>query len=229
MKFALRVDDLGWIPTDPKEPDRGLRLTRQFHAAMQGLPYLGGVIPGVLDLDGLTWLQSRPEGLTIAIHGWDHQKVDGVESECRNKSLAECRGMIAAGRILLIGNNGAVPHFVPPWNAVEPDLPEACHLEGVRYIWGAPSDWPTPPQPHPMGRVTFVPSWRPTYAATLWRMSAETPPLSETLPELLCQPGRAVICLHLTWEAVKCDDFRGVRWLVDLIRERVITPEEFLK
>jgi hypothetical protein len=231
VNFMIRVDDLGWTPD--KEPDAGLDLAKRFHEAMAGLPYLGGIIPAMLDDDALAWLSSKPAGLTIALHGWDHSRVDGVDSEFRGKDLDECREMLYRGQKRMDG-----PHFhlIPPFNSVEPDLPEACYLEAIRYIWGGgrhdrkePSMWATPPQPYPLGRVTFVPSWIPTYAATLWRMSEECPPLTEKLPRLLDRLGKAVITLHITWESARCDDLEGVRWLVDQIKDRVISPDEFLK
>ena len=228
MKFCIRVDDLGFLPTDPKKSDDGLALAQRFHEAMQELPYLGAVIPSTVNQVGVNWLRSNPEGLTLALHGWNHEKSDGVESEFRNLSGDECRKRICAGRLWLLGNQGVIPHFVPPWNALEPNLIEACYHEGIKYIWGEPSNWPTPPQPYAMGRITFVPSWKPLYAATAWRMSTDTPPLSETLLTLLDQPGKAIITLHITWEAAKCNDFRGMRWLVEKIKDRVISPEEYL-
>jgi hypothetical protein len=223
MKFGMRVDDLGWQSTGVVDP--GLRLAQRFHAAMAGLPYLGGVIPAALDDAGVAWLVSKPTGLTIAIHGWDHGTVDGVRSEFRGKDLGMCRRLIDRGQKLM---GGPYQHFIPPFNSLEPDLPEACYHEGIRYIWGAPSSWPTPPQPYPLERVTFVPSWERTYAATLWRMGPDDIPLLEMLPRIMDLPGKAVICLHATWEAAKSEDFKGVRWLVDLIGDRVISPDEYL-
>jgi hypothetical protein len=226
MQFVIRCDDFGFLPSTPKQSDVGLRLARRFHEALSGLPYLAGIIPAFVDSGGLTWLSSKPAGLTIALHGWDHSRVDGVDSEFRGKSLEECREMLYRGQKLL---NGPHAHLIPPFNGMEPDLPEACYLEGIKYIWGAPSSWPTPPQPHGIGRITFVPSWKPLYAATLWQIGRDDSPLNGILPSLLGQPGKAVITLHVTWEAAKCQNFEGVCWLVDLIGDRVISPDEYTK
>lgn len=234
MKFAVRVDDLGWIETG--KPDRGLSLARRFHAAMQGLPYLGAVIPACLDDEGLAWLASAPAGLTMALHGWDHRLQQGARSEFHGLDLTHCRAVLDRGRRWLAEVTGVgIGHLVLPFNGYESEVADACFYEGIRYVWGggshvsaAPGSWPTPPQPYPLGRIAFVPSWAPTYAATLWRMSPENVPLSEALPQLLDAPGRAVLTLHITWEAAKCDDFRGVRWLVDLIGDRAISAEEYL-
>lgn len=230
MKFCVRVDDLGWTDqvtaVDPiKEPDRGLRYAQFFHAAMSGAPYLGAVIPTALDSDGQAWLWSQPQGLTPAAHGWSHCRVDGVDSEFRNLSLDHIRVRLENARLLI----GTVRHFVPPFNALEPNLPEAAYLEGTRYIWGAPSHWPTPPQPYPVGRLTLVPSWLPTYSVTEGRMSSQMKPLLETLPHLLKFPGQAVITLHIPWELAKTGPtFDGVRRMVALLGNRIISPEEYI-
>jgi hypothetical protein len=226
MNYCIRVDDIGW--TTEKLPDKGLGLAQRFHAAMQGLPYLGGIIPACLDAEGLAWLASKPIGLTIAQHGYDHRKVDGVASEFRGLNLTGCRERINRGWRLFRDNRTSTEHMIPPFNAIEPDFPQACALEGIKCIWGEPSTWPTPPQPYSIGPIMFVPSWMPLYAATMWRMAAETAPLTETLPQTLSMPGRAVITLHITWEASKSESFNGMRWLVDQIKDRVISPNEFL-
>jgi hypothetical protein len=218
-----------------KAPDHGLELARRFHAAMQGIPYLGAIIPACVDADGVAWLQSRPDGLTAALHGWDHYPPGGVRSEFHNCNLDGARALLERGRHHL--GLGDLAHFVPPFNAVEEVLPEACYLEGLHYIWGGgshgvaqPSDWATQPPPYPLGRVTFVPSWAPTYGATRWRMSAEgPPPLLETLPALLEREGCAVVTLHICWEAAHdAERFDGVRRLVDLIGAHVISPAQYV-
>jgi peptidoglycan/xylan/chitin deacetylase (PgdA/CDA1 family) len=232
MQFTVRVDDIGWIQN--RIADRGLLLAQRFHASMRGLPYLAAVIPEVVDHDGLVWLRSKPEGMTIALHGFDHHPTgNGVASEFHECDLDACRQRIAWGLNSLKGIE--VRHMVLPFNAYAPPLSEACYLTGIMYIWGGglhdvtvPSAWLTPPQPYSLGRVGFVPSWAPTYAATLWRMGADDIPLRETLPRILDLPGRAVLTLHITWEAAKSDDFRGVNWLVEQIRDRVISAQEYL-
>ena len=232
MKFCIRVDDFGWTSSGTKDP--GLEMAQKYHAAMQGLPYLAAVIPSCVDGKGLAWLRSCPDALTVAMHGFNHELSGSkVASEFHDSNRAECRLRIALGKRAL--QNVPVAHMVLPFNAYEPDLAEACYLEGLHFIWGGsshcerePSRWPVPPPPYPLGRVTFVPSWEPTYAATLWRMKPTDRPLEETLPALLDQPGKAIITLHITWEAAKCEDFKGVRWLVDLIRDRIISSEEYL-
>lgn len=227
MKFCIRVDDIGWLQN--KQPDSGLELAQRFHAALAGLPYLAGVIPACLDQAGLEWLKSSPcGGMTVAQHGWDHRYVNGVASEFHGMGLYECRKRISRGVNVFRANGIAPRHMIPPFNAIVPAFPNACYFEGIRYLWAAPSSWPTPPQPFPMGHVTCVPSWLPVYAATRWAMSPTTLPLRETLPAVMDQPGKAVLTLHITWEAARCADFEGVRWLVDTIGDRVIGPEEYL-
>lgn len=237
MKIALRVDDLGWTadeidPAPMKAPDIGLRLAQRFHAAMQGLPYLGAVIPACVDSEGAAWLRSQAKGLTVALHGWNHGCRNGVESEFHGMDLEQCRQSIYSGIKVL----GETSHLVLPFNHYEPELAEACYLEGVRYIWGggshdqpSPATWPTPPQPYPLGRVIFVPSWRPLYTATLWRMGPDDESLEHRLLEFIDLPGKAVLTLHITWEAAKSKDFSGVRWLVNQIGDRVITVEQYIQ
>jgi hypothetical protein len=235
LKFCIRVDDYGWTATDPKQSDKGLRLAQRFHDSLQGLPYIAGVIPLTVDHDGLAWLQSKPTGLTIALHGLKHSHSSGgVASEFHGMDVNQCRQHIAWGRTALQGI--PIVDMILPFNGYEVDLAEACYLEGIYRIWGGglhsqttPSAWPTPPQPYPLGRVTFVPSWAPLYGATQWRMSADTLPLTETLPSVMNSPGKGIITLHITWEASKSADFSGVKWLADKIANWVISPEEYLK
>lgn len=240
MNFCVRLDDVGWSEQESPSPplklaDRGLELARRFHAAMQGLPYLAAVIPSALDRDGLAWLQTAPAGMTIAMHGFNHRiSVDGVASEFRHLDLEQCRQRIECGRVAL--KDVPIEHLVLPFNCYEPDLAEACYQSGINYIWGGgehgsgcPSRWPTPPQPYSLGRVTFVPSWAPTYAATLWRMGPEDRPLESVLPRLLDLPGKAVLTLHITWECCHSADFCGVKWLVAQLGDRAISVEEYLR
>lgn len=232
MLFTVRVDDIGWIRNRFADP--GLILAQRFHESMRGLPYLAAVIPEALDRPGLRWLQSKPEGMTIALHGFNHQPTEnGVASEFHECDLDACRQRIGWGLNAL--RDIKLRHMVLPFNAYTPPLAEACYLAGITHIWGGglhdvtiPSNWPTPPQPYSLGRVGFVPSWAPTYAATLWRMGSDDIPLHETLPRIMDLPGKAVMTLHITWEAAKSDDFRGVTWLVEQIRDRAITAQEYL-
>ncbi len=237
MKFCLRIDDYGFTPmaSDSSGPlktaDRGLMIAQRCHAALRGIPYLAAVIPSCLDQDGLAWLQAQPEGMTLALHGFSHEPF-----EFHGLTLHKCRERIGRGMAALKGI--PVAHMVLPFNRYEPELAEACYLEGIRHIWGGgshdestPSAWPTPPQPYPLGRLTFVPSWKPLYAATIWRMGPEGEPLQDILPRMLDLPDhvKALITLHVTWEAAKCEDFRGVRWLADTIGDRVIGPDQYFE
>src|SRR5512139_613984 len=235
LRVCLRVDDYGWsteeIPgAGPlKQSDVGLELAQRFHAALQGLPYLGAVIPASIDDAGRGWLLSAPAGLTVAQHGTTHAlSHHGVAHEYHDcETLSDVRHRIAEGRRML-GVPG-VTHFVPPFNAVGAELPEALYLEGHRVLWGAPSEWPTPPQPYSRGRMLFVPAWLPLYGATRWRMRAEDRPLLDVWPEVRSLPGRACLTLHLPWEAAHdAERFDGVRRLVALLGEHVISPQEYL-
>lgn len=226
------MDDIGWKSNGTT--DEGLSIAQSFHAAMSELPYLAAVIPSSIDAAGAEWLQSKPEGMTVGMHGYSHRPaVTDGRSEFAGMSEKRIRDRIAAGNQKL---GGIAEHFILPWNAYEADFAEAAYHEGVRYIWGAedhgtssPSTWPTPPQPYSLGRITFVPAWLLTYGVTIGKMSREDIPLCGTLPVLIDRKGKAVITLHITWEYSKSATFDGVKWLVDTIGDRVISADEFLK
>jgi hypothetical protein len=228
LLFALRLDDAGWNPASEDKIDHGLSLFQRCHGLLQGLPYLAAVIPSCVDADGLAWLQSRPEGMRVAMHGLDHEPV-----EFRGLTMDECRERICQGRRALT----EVPcgDLVLPNNQFEWGLGTACMHEGIRYLWGGghhtrtdPSDWPTPPQPYPIENVIFVPSWKPTYAAVTGWMRDDIPPLREVLPDLLDWPGKAVLTVHITWEAGLHKDLEGIRWLADEIGSYIIPAAEYL-
>lgn len=243
MKLCIRVDDLGWTDQESANPpaktaDVGLELAQKFHAAMQGRPYLGAVIPAAIDDDGRAWLASKPDGLTIALHGWSHDSGGGAFSEFHRDDTDAVREKIAKGQQRIFGKESEnwTRHFVAPFNAYTPTLLDAMWHEGIRYAWGgtapntrAPSSWPTPPQPFEVGRMLFVPSWDPLYSATYWRMSAGAEPLMDVLPGVIDLPGKAVLTLHLPWELSKGGpSFGGVSDLVDRYGHAMISAEEYL-
>lgn len=234
MQLVVRVDDVGWASN--RVPDPGLALARRFHAAMQGLPWLAGIIPACLDDEAYGWLRSNPPGVTIALHGWNHNGVDGGNSEFAGRDLESCRNRIDRGARPLRDAGIVVEHLVLPWNAYEDPLCEACYHEGIRYIWGGgnhcvtpPSRWPTPPPPYPLGRIVFIPSWAPLYGAVCWQMGADDRPLENVLPFLVDLPGSAVLTLHITWEISRHGDLRGVKRLIELIGHRIVSPEQYLQ
>lgn len=228
MQFLLRVDDIGWSPEYQDKTDRGLRLAQDFHRKLGGLPHLGAVISEFVDQDGLAWLKSKPVGMKVALHGLNH-----TPGEFRNLTLADCRARIRRGKAAL--EDALLEDVVLPFNQYETGLAEACRTEGIRRIWGGghhlitePSRWPAPPAPYPLEHLCFVPSWRPTYAATLWRMRADIRPLSEILPGLFELPGKAVITIHVTWEKGLSKDLKGIQWLADTIGGHLIGVEDYL-
>lgn len=230
MKFVIRADDIGWTPrpaAEPplKEPDSGLELARRFHEAMGGLPWLAGVIPSTLDSDGKKWLASAPAGVTVAMHGVTHRRVGGVDSEFRGMSYERCRVNLLEGLVEL---GVKTTHFIPPFNAIEPDLPEALFDCGFRTVWGQYESIPR--RPRPLESLTFVPSLYELYSATLASMGHGQLPILDRLPFMLKQDGYAVITLHITWEAARGGgtDFEGVRELVGMVRNHVVTPDQYL-
>ncbi len=228
MIFCVRVDDVGWThesstPPPLKKPDQGLREAARLHAALGGLPWLAAVIPATLDAAGAAWLASRPDGLEVALHGWDHQRVDGIDSEFRGRPEAQCRWMLRDGLAAL----GPTLHFVPPFNALEPALLDALAKENFRFLWG--NLWETPAPPFRSGGMTHIPAWRRLYGATRRRMSGSAPALIHEIPKVIDEKGFAVITLHLPWEAAEESGFSGVRELAGLIRHNTVSPSRYLE
>lgn len=226
--LVVRCDDLGWTPeeaaTPPiKLPDRGLELAQRFHDAMQGVPYLAGIIGACVDEDGAAWLASKPEGLVHAVHGWDHgASRPDVRDEFADLGASEIRERISLARNII----GETAHLIPPYNAVASNLPEAAWHEGIRYIWGQESEWPTPPQPYEHGRVWMIPAWAPLYGGSTFRQGTSAAIL-DTLA-MIDVPAPAVLTVHLPWEAARHEDFRGVRRLIGDIAKHVVHPDEFV-
>lgn len=226
MKFAIRVDDFGWKPTkEGKERDLGLQEARRFHECFAGFPYLGAVIPADADEEGRAWIATKPAGLTVALHGWDHSTPGGARNEFEGFSIDAMREKLEAGQKRV----GPTPHFVPPFNSISPGLAEACFHEGVRYIWGAPVRWDTPPSPIELDKgVRFLPSWDRFYAATRWQQGDQAPLLAQLSGNWWkSAPGLACITLHITWELARDHQLRGVRELVSLVAEHLVTPYHF--
>jgi len=221
VKFVLRVDDWGWASAGV--PDAGLALARKFMLAMTGWPMLAAIIPACLDDEGRRWLKSRPPGVTVAMHGYQHERArEGCDCEFEGMSPRRCRRMVhTAKNALQIGTR----HFVAPWNQYTPQLTEALLAEGMDIHWHGIDDKNLAPAG---SGPLVVPCWRPLYGAALWEMSAEDRPLKDVLPQLLDAPGSAVICLHITWEATRGEHFPGVRWLVDLLGDRLVSTDEYL-
>ena len=245
MRIVVRVDDLGWTADEVpdqypiKLPDMGLALAQRFHAAMQGVPYLGALIPATIadDPQAQAWLAAKPVGLTVAMHGWDHTPRNGENSEFMGLTLDECRERLERGQHLVESLTGAyAEHFVAPFNHFGGPLLDALALEGVRYAWGGgtmrseqPSDWPTqPPIDRSLGVVHFVPSWARLYGSTRWPFGS-APVLLEELPRVLDYPGTAVLVMHLPWELTRGGpDFEGVAQFAARFGEHIISPAEFV-
>lgn len=230
MRFCIRVDDVGLLDAEAETPsgkayDGDCAVSRRFHDALQGLPYLAAVVPAALDGDGRKWIRERPHGMTVAAHGFDHDA--STRDEMHGLSVAGMRDRIARARDVL---GPGVACYVPPFNAFESGLAEACWHEGIRSIWGLQSRWPTPPQPWPIYRdLVFVPAWDVLYGATRWEQSGQRRLLTMINYGLLSLPGIAVLTMHTTWEMSRDPEFKGVRELVGAIRDHVITPDAYLQ
>lgn len=232
MKFAIRVDDLGWTHVPRRdEPNRKKRdiyfaAASEFHEAMGGFPYLGAVIPSETDDLALSWLKkAREGGLTVALHGWDHSMREGARNEFEGLSMPTIRELLDRGQKLV----GPTPHLVPPFNATVPQLAEACFHEGVKYIWGGPVKWATPPSPVELDKgVRLIPAWDRLYSATRWQQGEQPPILAQLAGNWWEKaPGLAVITLHLPWEFARDPRLLGVRELVSRVAEHLITPDAF--
>ena len=230
MRCVIRVDDAGWTHEESarppiKKPDPGLRLAQRFHAAMGGLPYLAGVIGAAIDEDGAAWLATKPTGLIPAVHGWDHgAKKPAERDEFYGKVGAEVRDRIAATRRVI----GPTPHLIPPYNAASDELLVPAWHEGIRYVWGQESAWPTPPQPYRRGPMWFVPAWAPLYGGSTFRQGAAPSILDTVESGVLDLPGTAVATLHIPWEAARHPDFDGVKRLVERLHSHALHPDEFV-
>lgn len=235
MKILIRVDDFGMTPQaglgplyGGRLPDVGLALAQGFHAAMGGLPYMAAVVPAAVDAGGLAWLRGKPAGLTIALHGWDHRDAGGRDefNESNEDGIRKC---LDAGRRKL----GPTPYFVPPFNAVSDTLFRACYHEGIRYVFGGPVDWPTPPNPmeKAMG-VKYIPAWARLYGATRWVQAPGNQVLcTELNMELVRVYSFAVLTLHLPWEFARDPELFGVRDVARRLREffDVLSADDFVK
>lgn len=231
MKFVLRVDDIGWT-SEPaevrpiKKADPELALSKRFHACFKGLPWIAGVIPAALDDVGRAWLQTRPEGMTIAMHGVTHRRAEGFDSEFRSMSTSTCEALLGQG----LGQLGMkTRHFIPPFNVVDVDLVPALAKTGFSVVWGQYEQAPKPPRR--MGSLLFVPSFFGLYSSTLQTMGKDQGPILNNIGKYLDAPGYAVITLHLPWEHSKCDhaNFEGIRELVRIVEKHVIAPEKYLE
>lgn len=231
MKFLIRVDDIGMRPEEAPIPpgkkwDHGLKMAMEFDDALDGLPWMAACVPMLCDEDGIARIRSR-HNITVALHGWDHCEVMGARNEFEGLSVDACREKIDKSQKHI----GPTKFFVPPWNAYTSNFVEAAWHEGIRHVFVAPEEWPTPPSPVNMGKgVKFWPAWFPLYGALGWRQSNEScDRILSTIPSLLDHPGRAVLTLHITWEAARDPKFKHVQDLAKMIKDHIVTAEEFVK
>jgi len=226
LRLTIRADDLGWDVKQPDKIDRGLSLARRFHDAMQGVPYLGAVIPSCVDADGRAWLRSRPKGLTVAMHGVTHNMVSpGVESEFAGLTRTKCMVMIGSGQRRL-----GVPtqHFVAPFNHYGEFLGDALADCGIIYHWYGDTPEQEPMPPKRSERFVWIPVWRPLYGMTAWRVADDRPSILDVLAGLNGSIQSAIVTLHITWEAAFPPEFDGVREFVKTYGQHVITPDEYV-
>jgi hypothetical protein len=225
MDICLRVDDIGLKPHNYEEVDEGLEIARRFHEAMSGAPYIAGIIPTRVDRDGLSWLRSKPTGMTQAIHGYRHAMgMKGEESEFEGMGPGLCIWTLErALKILTMASD-----FIPPRNALTDILIDACFRQGMIRIWGAPEMGSDPPKPKALEHGHVIGSWYPLYGYLDCYVPDGRAPISATLDAIADRPGAAVAVLHITWEASACPSLDSVRRFVDRHGASLITPEAYL-
>lgn len=230
MILLLRVDDVGFTPEESdtvsgKRHDVGLSLAKRFYASLQGVPFLAACVPDSIDDVGVGWLKSRPKGLSVALHGYRHATMI-QRNEFLNAGDFTIREKISAAQKRI----GPTKFYVPPHNVIDAEHVEPLWHEGIRYIFGREEEWPTPPSPREMAKgVRFYPAWARLYGATAWTQGAATEPILDALPKVENAEGKAVITLHVTWQAAKDPDFLSVRVMAQRYGHLFISPEEFVK
>lgn len=226
MKVVVRVDDVGWKPPEGEDrQDNGLDLFHKFHAAMSGVPFLAAVIPACLDDAGRQWLESKPAGLTVGMHGVDHQREGG---NCGEFSWLQKEQVVDRVKLGLSLMPAGVEHFVAPWNDYGEHLHDVLALAGVKYHWTEPEYSENPSWIERKQDYSIIPAWAPLYGCIAWPSGPGQSPMLERIPEIMKREGRAVLTLHITWEASRGGEFTGVQWLVANYRHLILTPEEYL-
>jgi hypothetical protein len=233
LKFLLRVDDIGWTSEESDRPpckkqDVGLEIAKRFHDALDGIPYLAGVIPAYVDVNGIEWIESEPKGMTVALHGFGHgEPTPGDRHEFEGKSEDFVRTRIAEGRRIV----GPTQYYIPPFNSLNPAHVGALWHEGIRYVFGRELDWPTPPSPYELDHgVKFIPSWSRLYGAIGWQQGAAKRRLLDEIQDIHefgREAGVAVMTLHLPWESARDPEFKHTKSLKKF-RDMFITPDQFV-
>lgn len=224
MNFSVIIDDFGWTtkatpgPDGVKYPDTKLEIGKRIHDAMSGLPYVAAVIPGALDRDGIRWIESKPAGLTIALHGWDHIPVKGMRNEYYEQSVETIREKLNAGLDVI----GRTPYTVPPWNATTDQFLVACGQVGLRYIFTT-HEQADSPAPFKRGDVWVVPRWRDTYGMA--RHGKDD--LIRRVEDLAAIPGSAILTLHANWEFAVDQSLKNVKALAAALKGRCVTIQEY--
>jgi hypothetical protein len=229
VNYLLRVDDFGWTAEEGDRPptkkaDVGLRLARQFHEVLDGMPYLAGVIPACVDLEGVEWLEGEPVNMTKALHGFTHEDR-GDRHEFEGMSPAIVRDKIAEGHRII----GPTPYYIPPFNSLDhAHIPSLWH-EGIRYIFGREQQWETPPSPTELAMgVRFIPAWARLYGALGWQQGAASRRLLDEMELTHDKDGLAVMTLHLPWEFARDPRLQHLRELRRTWKRKFVSAAEFV-
>jgi hypothetical protein len=228
MRFCIRIDDIGFRPH--YELDAELCLAQRLHEVFSGRPYLSAIIPGILDDVGQDWIRSRPAGMTPALHGWKHDMgARGGHNEFEEMPEPACLALLDQGlRLIHRDDTPPVVDFVPPFNAVTPELLKACAGTGLKRVWGQPYASPQPLSPERRPWGVFIPSWLPSYGISLWRASDERRSVVEVMRENSKSGNVFVVVLHLTWEASFSPELRGVRAILEEFGDDLISPDQYV-
>lgn len=204
--MIVRVDDF------PSGSERGVISPTyredfaRFHAAMDGVPYLLGVVPSFATDDDIAWLHSLGD-VEIACHGVNHRRGE-FDLEL-DKCLEHLR--TASPRV----HSAA---FIPPFNLVTSTLLTALHQLGYKLITTGPETDMVMVRSYAQLTIVHAP-WYGYARSLLKRWNAgEVPGMHDCL------------CLHWTWE--HNEQLVALRELVSLIKPLTISwsmafPEVF--
>lgn len=171
----------------------------RFHAAMDGIPYLLGVVPTFATGDDLAWLHAlEGDGVEIACHGITHARGEF------DVPLSVCIPHLRRASPLV-----HTAAFIPPFNHVSAPLLTALRVLGYKLVTTGPETNQSLVRnyAHPL---TVVPAPWYGYARTLlqrWH-AGERPGTTDCL------------CLHWTWE--RNEAYGPLRELVPLIKPLTI-------
>jgi hypothetical protein len=139
---ARRTPLLWWRDDDAFEPSTQLRRLVG-HAERAGVPLSLSVIPALLSPELCAWVNRYPS-VTVLQHGIDHTDAGGAEEPTQFDPRQPPHAVaqrLGHGWSALAGFHRRIPVYVPPWNALTPNVTAAAAMVGLESIsaWGAPA------------------------------------------------------------------------------------------